>query len=242
MAYFLLLHGSLHNQTCWFKVERLLKGAGHKVASITFSGQQGGRSKSPFLVTANDYAQDVLSIAATVGEPIVAVAHSMGGFPMSMAAEKHPELFKHLVFVSALVPPLGSCSIFSVGRGDRLSNFSTSLSLSLVNASLKINQDIARELFYHDCAVQDQERALRNLLYQPIRPLLSRAKFSVDGLGAVPKTYIVCTQDKACSPEFQRQLASNQNIKNIEELHCSHSPFLSQPSALVSLLERVLAD
>lgn len=53
------------------------------------------------------YANDVVAVAQSLGRPIAAFGHSMGGACLLMAAHRHPDLFSQLVLYEPIVPPPG---------------------------------------------------------------------------------------------------------------------------------------
>ena len=56
----------------------------------------------------------------------------------------------------------------------------------------------------------------------------------------IPSTYVVCTEDRAINPEFQRALATRTTTS--VEWPTSHSPFFSRPDLLADLLIGLARD
>src|SRR5689334_15881022 len=124
----ILVHGFWHGSWCWSSVTEEL--AAREIPSIAvdldghglksqFPGSYWNRpfdattfdtETSPLApVTASSAAQTLVSQIRRVGagNPCVVVAHSMGGTVATLASELAPELFAHLIYVSALVPVSG---------------------------------------------------------------------------------------------------------------------------------------
>ena len=55
----------------------------------------------------------------------------------------------------------------------------------------------------------------------------------------VPSTYLVCTEDRAVSIDYQRKAAAL--VAYSEEIPASHSPMISVPALVVEALQRVIA-
>jgi pimeloyl-ACP methyl ester carboxylesterase len=54
----------------------------------------------------------------------------------------------------------------------------------------------------------------------------------------VPTTYVICDRDNAIPVPAQEMLAGRAD--NVTRLDASHSPFLSQPDAVVGIIRGVL--
>lgn len=240
MANIVLVHGSFHDGRCWDRVRPLLEAQGHQVAVVNFTGQCGGSLKHGYRVSMHDYAVDIIDVAERCGKPVIAVGHSMGGIAISAAAQKRPELFRHLVYLTALVPA-GKASAASAGSGDKGTSLSGAFSISLLTGRVSVKPDRGAELFYGDCSQEDQLAASAFVQPQPLRPLLSRINFTDDRLGTVSKSYIECLGDKAISIQHQREMQTRQTFQQVVTLEGSHSPFWAQPEALSKIIEEVAA-
>lgn len=240
MAHVVLVHGSFHDGRCWASVVRLLEAAGHKTTALNFTGQHGGRSKTPFRITAHDYCDDVLTAIRQHDSPAVVIAHSIGGFPASMAAEQQPGLIAKIIYVSALVPTSERCSAMQIGSDDTQSDFARSLTLAWRSGSALISAEKARQLFYQDCSKKVQRQALLRLQAQPVRPVLTKYAFTVEKLGSIGKGYIECARDQTLSLDYQRVMQQNQHIEHVHTLQSGHSPFLSQPEEFVRIAEGMI--
>ncbi len=122
---FVLVHGSWHGGWCWGNVAAQIAKAGHLSAAIDLPGS-GLNAVSPksyyqrpldpaafatevsqFATIPSDvFADAVLAAASNLKEQgaarVVAVGHSMGGMPITLAAAKDPAALHGLVFLTAL--------------------------------------------------------------------------------------------------------------------------------------------
>ncbi|MFC8005288.1 alpha/beta hydrolase [Streptomyces olivaceus] len=118
-----LVHGAWHSSAQWAATQRGLAGLGAASVAVDLPGhgldaplpsgylrpgQPGLRDeKSPLAdVTMDDCADRVLETLRRVRpyREVVLVAHSAGGGPASLAAERAPELVDRIVYLSAFVP------------------------------------------------------------------------------------------------------------------------------------------
>ena len=104
--------------------------------------------------------------------------------------------------------------------------------------SFTFDPDMAPDLFYHDCPPETVAHALAHVCPQPRAPsetVVALSSRSQD----LPRSYIVCAQDRAIPPEFQRVMAARFDPAEVTEMDTSHSPFLSAPDALAAHLDRI---
>lgn len=100
MARFLLVHGSWHGAWCWRDVLPLLREMGHDAKAIDLPGH-GDDTTPPSKVTLAAYSDAVI---AAMRPDTILVGHSMGGYPITAAAEKATQRVAHLVYLAAYVP------------------------------------------------------------------------------------------------------------------------------------------
>jgi hypothetical protein len=122
----------------------------------------------------------------------------------------------------------------------------------MVVAALRINFDSAdpsyvaaiKSCFYHDVA-DDRFTAIANLLTpdEPAGPpILAPVTLTRSNWGIVPRAFIRCTGDRAIPISGQDQMIAEAdaftpgNAFVQKTLNTSHSPFASDPAALVSIL------
>jgi pimeloyl-ACP methyl ester carboxylesterase len=90
--------------------------------------------------------------------------------------------------------------------------------------------------FYADCSPEDVREAVGRLGRQ------SAASMGQVLTGAawhdVPATYVVCLEDRAAIPEWQRATAAYIGAE-VVEFPTSHSPFFSRPELVADLLARL---
>ena len=87
--------------------------------------------------------------------------------------------------------------------------------------------------FYEDCDPAAQRWALERLGHQPTASLTQAPRHLA--WTSKPTTYVVCTKDRAIPAWHQRQMA--ENADRVIEMEASHSPFLSKPEELATLLK-----
>lgn len=82
---------------------------------------------------------------------------------------------------------------------------------------------------YNMLPEEEQWRAAEGIVYQSRASLNVPVHFAAGDV-TVPKTYIVCAQDMAAPPQFQRAWAEASGCRAVE-IESDHSPFLDDGRA-----------
>ncbi len=235
----LLVHGAAHDSSCWDLMIPLLEEQGYRVHTLTLSGH-GNNKVSHFRVSVSTYAEDICAKARKIGSPVVLVGHSLGGASISMAAEKCPELFSQMVYLTAIVPDERGRSILTNSKKITNDNMEKAGKISLLNGSIFYTPDEVSEYFYNECSSEVKSKAARHLCAQPMRPFLSRLKWTEAKLGSIEKYYIECTLDNCIYIDAQRGMQNNMKFSKIASLKSDHSPFLSMPEQLAKSIAELV--
>ncbi|MEU7882998.1 alpha/beta hydrolase [Microbispora bryophytorum] len=182
-----------------------------------------------------DMYSDAAAIRAAVeaiGGPVVVVAHSYGGVPTTQALADASNV-KSIVYLAAFQLDAGDSLLSSAGgdpalwwefhRQEGVGDF-----LTVANPV---------EVFYGDVDRSVAEKAAAALGYQSYAA--TTQKLTAVAWQTIPSTYIICEADGAIPP-FVQELFAKRADRTLR-LNSSHSPFLSQPSALAQLIRHELS-
>lgn len=231
--------------------------AGHglrarRPASVTarpFDPAARATEPSPVAGVDLDQAGDLLvSQLQTLGggRPVVVVAHSMGGTVLTRAAEQAPELVAQAVYLCAFMPASGIPAVAYTQMPQAAGELVVpslvadpaavgALRLDTVDAEPEYRRQL-RQAFFGDVddAVADSAIALLSP-DAPAGIAVGSTTLTAEGWGRVPRTYVVCTQDRAIPEPLQRHFIAEAdaahpgNPTRVHVLESSHSPFLSRP-------------
>ena len=101
-----LIHGAAHGAWCWEEVVPLLRARGFEVTAPDLPGL-GADTTPPKDVTMESYIQRIVEAVGDIGPPVLLVGHSMGGLPISEAAERIPSRISKLIYLTAVLPQSG---------------------------------------------------------------------------------------------------------------------------------------
>ncbi|WP_220448056.1 alpha/beta hydrolase [Nonomuraea diastatica] len=269
---FVFVHGAWHSSGQWAATQRALAGLGAASVAVDLPGHGFGAplptgyllpgqpglftEKSRLAtVTMDECAEAVVDTLRQVRRyrTVVLVAHSAGGGPTSMAAEKAPELVDRMVYLSAFVPA-GRPRFFDyLGAPENATVLGRGLSLGDPEAlgAVRINPLSAdpayleelRQTHYHDTPL-DQFDRWRSVL-SPDLPLAiptAPVTLTAERWGRIPRTFLRCADDRALTPATQDLMIAEAddaypgNPFSARSLPGSHSPFAARPGELAAAL------
>jgi pimeloyl-ACP methyl ester carboxylesterase len=234
MSAFVLIHGAWSGAWCWDRLTPLLRAKGHEAIALDLPGH-GTNRISPELVSFDDYVASVVQVMRGLqGEPIL-VGHSMGGFTISAVAELMPERVTGLVYLCALLPKDGD-SPAQMTRDDPEANLSRCATFDPERMCSTFREEKAAEILFGMCAPDEAASAAAKLARQPVRPVLAPVHLTAQRFGEVPKYYIETLQDRSVSLTLQRRMQQSWPCRRVFALDTDHSPFLSAPDDLASIL------
>lgn len=267
-----LVHGAWHSSIHWAATQRELAQRG--IASITVdlpghgvgapvpsgylvAGQPGLTTEKSALadITMDDLAGAVLDVLSSVRRRfgrVMLLAHSAGGGPSSLAAERAPDSVDRLVYLAAGVPAGRPCHRDYSSSPDNADG----VALPMVAGPTEIGAyrlnhlspdptevEMIRRAFLNDLPTSASE-GWRHLLHpdEPYAALSSPAPVTAQRWGRIPRTYIRLTDDQALSPAVQDVIIAEadeftpDNPFDVRSLPGGHSPMVIRPAELADVL------
>lgn len=211
MSDVVLVHGAFHGPWCWDRVAGALRARDVDVVSVEL----------PF----TGFDDDVAVTRAAVedaGPGAVVCCHSYGGVVTDRAVAGIGGIAR-VVYLAALI---------SSGEDLFAEPWPIMDAIVADGSAVRFDPARARDVFYAD---SDEDTVawcrdrLRSMILNPdafLSPPTSRP--------SAPSTYVVCTADGAVPPALQRRLATG--CDEHVEWPTDHSPFLTRPTELATLL------
>jgi pimeloyl-ACP methyl ester carboxylesterase len=240
MSTFVLIHGSWHGAWCWEKLTPLLRQTGHQVQAIDLPGRGADRTPPSDLSLAT-YARRICAELDAATEPVVLVGHSMGGVPITQAAEYRPEKIQTLVYLAAFLPRNGE-SLVALAQQDTQSQLLPNLTFREDRGDHLVNTQATREVLYADCSDDDAARASQRLVPEPLAPVVTPVQTTPERWGRLPRVYITTLRDRAVGPLLQQQMYTASPCQHVLEVDTGHSPFLAAPDTLAQHLLAIAAQ
>jgi pimeloyl-ACP methyl ester carboxylesterase len=267
-----LVHGAWHGAWAWSLVLPRLAAAGRTAIALDAEGHgldarlPASASARPFdagafateptplaHVTLESATSRLAGELAALGGPVVLVGHSLLGHLITAVAERVPELVERLVYVCAVLPGSGADAF---GYAMSAENEGEEIGPLLcadpgVVGALRCDprspdpayQAAFRSALFHDVPEQLATGAMRLLSTDmPLGIPAGSSVLTAERFGAIPRTYVRCSEDRTLRPALQDRLVAEADAAfpagatRVVELATSHSPFLSQPAALADAL------
>jgi pimeloyl-ACP methyl ester carboxylesterase len=220
----ILVHGGGHTSVCWDPILALLD---LPVRAIDLPGR-GSRPADIMKVGLDDCVDAVIEEADSAGfDRVALVGHSLAGVTITETAHRYPERIAQLIYVGALVPPLGSSAAILMTGAD---------SVGTVN----IAEDRARALFGNDLTEDQWAKHAQTLVPDAVGIMNARLSGYPQG---IPITYVNMTRDVPVPPALAEQMAANLG-PDVERrtIDAGHTVMVSQPEALADVINDVVAQ
>ncbi|MBV7378527.1 alpha/beta fold hydrolase [Maritimibacter dapengensis] len=231
MAHFVLVHGSCLGAWIWRDVVQTLGEMGHTAQAIDLPSH-GGETTPVNDVTLDLYAA---AINRVTDADAILVGHSAGGYAITAAAERNPDRIERLVYLCAYIPEHGK-SLIHLKREAEEQPLDDALDIAADRKSFRFRPDRIDALMCHDCPRGTFDTAVHLMGWQAIAPqatALTLTHASRD----IPKTAIVCANDRVIPPDHQRLMA--RDIEHVVEMQTGHSPFFADPAGLAAHLAQI---
>jgi pimeloyl-ACP methyl ester carboxylesterase len=210
-------------------------------------------------ITLDDYTESVVQLILSLRGrgPVIVMGHSLAGIVVNEVGERlGPEVIKHLVYLTAFMTPAGKIANditrLTIETGSLVGSLLVgSSSVSGVRRLNPNSTDPAyraqtQATFYGDIPAE-QIPAILNLLTpdNPLLPLTVPTSITKDRWGKIPRTFIRCALDRSVPLGAQNALIAAAdaftpgNPTRTLTLQSSHSPFLSMPKQLASVLAQI---
>jgi pimeloyl-ACP methyl ester carboxylesterase len=225
---YVLVHGSWHGRWVWERVDELLSRSGHRVIAPDLPGR-GGDSRRPSEITLEEHVDVVVAALASAADPAILVGHSFGGFVISHAAERAPQLVQLLVYVGAFLLLPGE-TVLGVARS--VPPAIPYLDVVEDEGVVRVREEAAADVFYHDCSDEEAARATARLVPEALGPRRTPAVLSDRRFGRVPRVFVETLNDRALPISVQRRMQASLPCGEVVGVASGHSPFLSMPDVL----------
>jgi pimeloyl-ACP methyl ester carboxylesterase len=183
---------------------------------------------------------------------VILVGHSAGGMTISAVAEQVPDLLRAVVYLAGFLVP-NNMSLLAMLRHETLSSAlapglfvgnPAAVGATRIHAGStdEAYRSLLKAAFYGDVPEPEFARAVSQLHCDESNAgAVAPSEITPGRFGAVPRHYILCTQDRAIPWSGQNHMIETVDAAvggktTRHTLESSHSPFLSQPANLSKIL------
>ncbi|KAF2274217.1 alpha/beta-hydrolase [Westerdykella ornata] len=240
-----LVPGAWHTPDCFDIITEKLKAHGYTVHSLQMPAV--GRDDNPVKDLEEDYAalREVVNRAIGEGNDVVVVPHSWAGIPVTgglsgFGKKKRQELglpggIVKCAYIASLIIPEGQ-SLSSVLPGDKPDWWEVRGPLAIVKNY--------RPFYDPDIPAQEQEVLAKRLKSHSLATFVT--PITSASWREIPTSYLLCEDDQSF-PAFAQELMTNAAKDmgadiDVQRVKAGHSPFLSQPDAVVDFIRRAAGE
>jgi pimeloyl-ACP methyl ester carboxylesterase len=215
------IHGAFHGSWVWRELFTQLSVPGWRLQTVELpSVAAKGEPRGDLF----DDADAVRRVLVSIDGPIVAVAHSYGGVPLTQAAAGVPNVH-HLVYLCAFQLDVGESLLDDIGEPPNW----------WIIDDDTISPDRPVDTFYADVSPDLAGWAVSQL--RPSTYLHVKQSPTAAAWRDIPSTYVICEHDRALPASGQEQMA--RRATNVHRLPCSHSPMLSRVPETAAIIADV---
>jgi pimeloyl-ACP methyl ester carboxylesterase len=236
MARFVLVHGAFGGAWCWQPVVAALEAAGHTVDALDLPG--GGDDRTPVEeITLERCVARVCEVLSSQAEPAVLVGFSMGGIVVTQAASECSQHVESLIFVAAFMPSDGQSLLDLTALPEGAGNMiQENLVVEGDPPVASLVDEAAVAAIYNRCTDEQRAWALPQRRPQAVAAFATPVSVDEDALAAIPRSYVLTTQDRSIPPALQRRMIREHPCERVIELDTDHAPYLSATDELVAAL------
>ena len=231
---FLVCHGAWSAGWAWKKVHPLMAAAGHRLVTPTYTGLGERAHLANPSIDLETHIQDILNVIQYEDlRDIVLVGHSYGGMVATAVADRARDRITKLIYIDAFVPEDGQ-SLLDLNEVAR----PRMQELTKSGDGWRVPPNPTPP----DTPPADVEWLTERRVHMPIKCFETSLKIHNGPLG-LPRSYIYATRITPADT-FGRFAAHAKGDPawRYHEIDASHSPNVTAPEALMSLLQQIAAE
>lgn len=216
-----LVHGFWADGSCYREIIPTLLAEGYEVVAV----------QNPLTSLEDDIAATKRALDRTDGNCLL-VGHSWGGFVITEVGKD--ERVSGLVYIAALAPDMGESMM------DLMSKYGApSPHFQEQNGFVWISRKGVEEVLAHD--LSEEKQALIYAAQTPPSASLTVVKAGFPAWKEKASWYILATEDKAVSPDLQRELSQRMGAETTA-VKSSHFPMISHPQDVLNVIRNAAAN
>ncbi|WP_326559027.1 alpha/beta fold hydrolase [Micromonospora sp. NBC_01796] len=224
----LLVHGGHHGSWVWEKLQAELGAEGWRTETVDLPSAVRDESRPEPLPGMFDDARVVRAAIDAIDGPVVVVAHSYAGMPVTQATAGAPNVV-HLVYVAAYMPDLGEAMfpIHGVPTPD-----------SLAGLRSPVNPENNQPATFFDGNPDNPDTALASAR---LVPQTIRADFEAVtqvGWKTISSSYVIPDDELSVVALVEERMAARAGA--VYHAEGNHAPFYSHPKEFAALLGTIV--
>jgi pimeloyl-ACP methyl ester carboxylesterase len=233
-ATFLVCHGAWSAGWAWKKMHPLMNAAGHRLVTPTYTGLGERQHLANPSIDLETHIQDILNVIRYEDlRDIVLIGHSYGGMVATGVADRARDRVTRLIYIDAFVPA-DSQSLLDLNEVAR----TRMQELAKSGDGWRVPPNPTPP----DTPQADMEWLTERRVNMPVKCFEMKLKLHGGAL-TLPRSYIYATRITPADTfgPFARMAKADPGWR-YHEIDASHSPHVTAPEALMSLLQKIVAE
>jgi pimeloyl-ACP methyl ester carboxylesterase len=233
MAIFVVAHGAWSAAWAWKKMRPLMCAAGHELWTPTYTGLGERAHLSHADVSLDTHIQDIVAVLETEDlHDVILIGHSYGGIVATGVADRARERIAELVYLDAFVPVDGQ-AVFDLVPPDIAAKMRAGAEASENGYGIPANP------MPSDTSPEDQAWATARRRPQPLQAFAMKLKLSAEPLA--PRSYIYAKRAGIGDTFGRFYVRAKREGWRTYEIEASHNPHITNPQALLAILNEIAA-
>jgi pimeloyl-ACP methyl ester carboxylesterase len=236
------LHGGQHGSWCWSRLlAQLSPQERARAVLLDVPGCGSKRERRAETPTLEEVAIELnTQVQAAALGPAILVGHSMAGSLLPSMAALEPQLYQHLVYLSACLPRRGESVLTTMGQS--VAGVDPSVVGWPLDPATTAPADLMAAMFGPSLDAHTLQALLHEVAQDQWPMSLAGAPVPLEGRDvAVPSSYVVTLQDPILPVAWQGRFAERAHARALYTLDAPHETFLSHPAELAAVLQRIAA-
>jgi len=233
MATFLVAHGAWSAGWAWKKMRPLMRAAGHDLWTPTYTGLGERAHLANADVSLDTHIQDIVAVLDTEDlKDVILIGHSYGGMVATGVADRARARIAQLVYLDAFAPKDGQ-ALFDLLPPEAGAKMRDGAATSASGFGIPSNP------MPSDTAEADAAWATPRRRPQPVKTFATKLRLTAEP--AAPRSYIYCTRVGIGDIFGQFAARARQEGWRTFEIDASHNPHITNPQALLAILNEIAA-
>ena len=231
MATFVVAHGAWSAGWAWKKMRPLLRAAGHELWTPSYTGLGERAHLGHAEVSLDTHIQDVVAVLEAEDlNRVHLIGHSYGGMVATGVADRARERIAQLIYLDAFAPVAGQ-AVFDLVPPDIAAKMRAGAQASASGYGIPSNP------MPSDTSPEDQAWAGPRRLPQPVKAFAQKLTLSAEP--SAPRTYIYAKK-AGIGDNFRKfyERAKREGWRTYE-IDSSHNPHITNPQALLAILNEI---
>ena len=212
----------------------LMRAAGHDLWTPTYTGLGERAHLGHADVSLDTHIQDIVAVLEIEDlNDVILIGHSYGGMVATGVADRARTRIKHLVYLDAFAPTDGQ-AVFDLVPPDIAAKMRAGAEASASGFGIPSSP------MPSDTPAEDQAWAAPRRLPQPVKAFSTRLKLSAEP--SVPRTYIYAKKIGIGGTFGPSCARARREGWRVYEIDSSHNPHITNPQALLAVLNEIAAQ